>query len=85
MYHVDAFADRIGDIMPGTVTLTGTAGSGQAVTAGVFGQIASVNIDFDKNLVQMNQGSTVIPPISVAAATTVTATKSGNAWTLVIS
>jgi hypothetical protein len=71
--------------MPGTVTLTGTAGAGNTVTAAVFQGVSSVNIDFDKNLVQMNQGSIVIPPIAVVAATTVTATKSGNNWTLVIS
>jgi hypothetical protein len=71
--------------MPGTVTITGTAGAGNAVTAQPFQGVSSVNIDFDKNLVQLQQGSITIPPIAVVAATTVTATKSGNNWTLVIS
>lgn len=72
--------------MPGTVTLTGTAGAGLAVTATQFTDLREVDIEFNKNLVTMfkNDG-TVVSPISVAAATTVTATKSGNTWTLVIS
>jgi hypothetical protein len=72
--------------MPGTVTLTGTAGAGLAVTAVQFTDLREVDIEFNKNLVTMfkNNGETV-SPISVAAATTVTATKSGNTWTLTIS
>jgi len=72
--------------MPGTVTITGTAGAGLAVTATVFNDIREVLIEFSKNMITLvkNDG-TVISPISVAAATTVTATKSGNNWTIVIS
>jgi hypothetical protein len=72
--------------MPGTVTLTGTAGAGLTVTATQFTDIREVDIEFNKNLITLfkNDG-TVVSPISVAAATTVTATKSGNTWTLVIS
>lgn len=72
--------------MPGTVTLTGTAGAGLTVTAVPFTDVREVNIEFNKNLVTMfkNNGETV-SPVSVAAATTVTATKVGNQWTLVIS
>lgn len=72
--------------MAGTVTITGTAGAGLTVTATVFNDVSNVLIDMNKNLVtiQKNDG-TWIAPISVAAATTVTSTKSGSTWTLVIS
>ncbi len=72
--------------MPGTVTITGTAGAGVAVTATVFTGVSNVLIDFDRNMITMvKSDGTTISPISVAAAATVTATKSGNNWTLVIS
>lgn len=71
--------------MAGTVTLTGTAGAGAAVTAIPFTNVQTVLIDMDKNMITMVKDSVTISPISVAAATTVTATKSGNAWTLTIS
>lgn len=72
--------------MPARVTVTGTAGAGLAVTAVVFNDVSSFLIDTDKNMITMykDNGETV-SPISVAAATTVTATKAGNVWTLVIS
>lgn len=72
--------------MPGTVTLTGTAGAGLTVAASVFTDVREAQIEFNKNLVTLlkNDGTTV-SPIAVAAATTVTATKSGNTWTLTIS
>jgi len=71
--------------MPATLTLTGTAGAGLAVTAVPFPNVSQVTIDFDKNMVHMVQDSVNKSGISVAAATTVTATKSGNTWTLTIS
>lgn len=71
--------------MSATVTLTGTAGPAKAVTAVAFTGVTSFTIDTDKNMITLVQGSTVLSPINVDAATTVTATKSGNAWTLTIS
>lgn len=71
--------------MPGTVTLTGTAGAGLAVTAVPFTNVDSVLIDFNKNMVTLFRAGETVSPISVAAATTVTATKSGNNWSLTIS
>ena len=72
--------------MPATVTITGTAGPARAVTATVFSNVSSFLIDADKNMVTLYLADgTTVPPISVAAATTVTATKAGNLWTLVIS
>jgi hypothetical protein len=71
--------------MPATLTVTGTNGAGVAVAALVLTGLTSINIDFDKNMVFPVQGSVNLPGISVAAAATVTATKSGNTWTLTIS
>jgi len=71
--------------MPATVTVTGTAGPGLTVSAQVFSNITSFTIDTNNNMITMVQGSIVIPPISINAATTVTATKSGTTWTLSIS
>jgi hypothetical protein len=71
--------------MAATVTLTGTAGAGLTVAASVFTNITEFTINTDKNMITLVQGSIVLPPISVAAAATVTATKAGNLWTLTIS
>lgn len=72
--------------MSATVTLTGTAGAGLTVAATVFTGVSSFLIDTDKNLVTLFKADgTVVSPISVNAATTVTATKSGTLWTLTIS
>lgn len=71
--------------MAATVTLTGTAGAGLAVTAVPFTNVTSFTVDTDKNMITLVQGSVTLSPISVAAATTVTATKTGNTWTLTIS
>ena len=72
--------------MPATVTITGTSGPGLTVAATVFTGVSSFLIDTDKNMITLfkNNGE-VISPIAISAATTVTATKSGNLWTLVIS
>lgn len=71
--------------MAATVTVTGTAGPGNAVTAGVFTGVTEFTIDADKNMIYMSLANGVVRNISVAAATTVTSTKSGSTWTLVIS
>lgn len=71
--------------MAATVTITGTAGPALAVAAAVFQNVTSFTIDTDKNMITLVQGSVTLSPISVAAAATVTATKSGNVWTLTIS
>ncbi len=71
--------------MPATVTLTGKAGPELTLTATVFTGVTNISIDTDKSMIQLQQGGVTLSPISVAAASTVTSTKSGNTWTLVIS
>lgn len=71
--------------MSATVTVTGTSGAGLTVTALQFTAVDWFTIDTVNNLITMFRNGVVIPPISISAATTVTATKSGTAWTLVIS
>lgn len=72
--------------MPATVTITGTNGPGATVAAAVFSGVSSFLIDADKNLITLfGPNGVTTGPIAVAAASTVTATKSGNTWTLTIS
>lgn len=73
--------------MAATVTLTGTAGAGVTVSAKVFTDVLQVLIDADKNLITLFKSGETIGPISVLAASTVTATKTANTntWTLTIS
>lgn len=71
--------------MAATVTVTGTAGPAQALTAQVFTGVLSFTVDTVNNMLTLYQSGVVVPPISVNAATTVTATKSGTTWTLTIS
>ena len=71
--------------MAATVTLTGTAGPQLTVAAAVFTEVNSILIDTNQNLITLYKSGQIIQPISVAAAATVTATKSGSNWTLTIS
>lgn len=71
--------------MAATCTITGTSGPALTVSAVVFSNITSFTIDTVNNMINMVQGSVPIPGISINAATTVTATKSGAVWTLTIS
>jgi hypothetical protein len=71
--------------MSGVVTLTGTTGSGNTMTAKAFTNVSKVEIDMNANMITLFTPGETVSPISVAAATTVTATKSGTNWTLTIS
>lgn len=71
--------------MAATCTITGTAGNALTVSAVVFTNITSIQIDTVNNMINLVQGSVPLPGISINAATTVTATKSGATWTLTIS
>lgn len=73
--------------MAATLTLTGTAGPGTTVTAVVYTGVHSFTVNTANNVIQMNfvesGGSPVF--VSVNAAATVTATKSGFTWTVTVS
>lgn len=72
--------------MAATLTLTGTAGPGNTVTANVFTDVISFEIDCVNNLISFKQSTTSqVTCISITAATTITATKSGSTYTLTIS
>lgn len=71
--------------MPATITVTGTAGAGLTVTASQFLNIINFSIDTVNNIITMFDSSGRMTQISIAAAATITATKSGNTYTLVIS
>lgn len=71
--------------MATTVTVTGVAGPAQAVTAAVFTNISTFTVFSNTNILEMTDNHGKITQVSVNAATTVTATKSGNVWTLTIS
>ena len=70
--------------MSATVTVTGTVGPGRTLTAGVFTGVTSFTIDTVQNMIyfESSQGR---KEVSINAATTITATKSGSTYTLVIS
>lgn len=71
--------------MPATVTVTGTNGPGFTLTTAVFANVTSFRVDTNNNMLYMEQSGVALQGVSIAAATTVTATKSGNTWTLTIS
>jgi hypothetical protein len=74
--------------MPINATVTGTAGPAQTVTAAVFTGLLSFTIDttgVQKVFYGIKADGTNLPPISIAAATTLTLTVSGNTFTLAIS
>ena len=71
--------------MAATVTLTGVIGPGNALTAKVFTNVLAFRIDTTDSVISMEFDGGVITEVNVTAATTVTSTKSGNTWTLVIS
>jgi len=70
--------------MSATLTITGKVGPGNTVTAGVFAGVSVFTVDTDQNMIYFVQNG-VNKEISINAATTVTATKSANVWTLTIS
>jgi hypothetical protein len=70
--------------MSATVTVTGVAGPAKTVSAQVFSGVGSFTIDCVNNVISLNI-SGAITDIAITAATTITATKSGSTYTLVIS
>lgn len=70
--------------MSATVTVTGKAGAGITVTATPFLNVTSFSIDCVNNIITINQGG-VVSFVTIDAAATITATKSGSTYTLTIS
>ncbi len=70
-----------------TATLTGTIGGGTTLSAAAFTGVSVFHIYSNTNVVQMDYAESGKSPtfVSVAAAATVTATKSGSTWTITIS
>lgn len=71
--------------MPATCTVTGVAGAGVAVTAGVFPDVTAVNFDTVNNVLSLTGPNNFVRNISISAATTITATKSGSTYTFTVS
>lgn len=71
--------------MPATVTATGVVGAGVALTAGVFPDITAVNFDTVNNVLSLTGPNGVVLNVSITAATTITATKSGSTYTFTVS
>jgi len=71
--------------MAATCTVTGVAGAGVAVTAAVFTNITSVQFDTVNNVLTLFGPNGVVKNISISAATTITATKSGSTYTFTVS
>jgi hypothetical protein len=77
-----------GVTMSATVTVTGTVGPGNTLTTGVFSGVSEFTINCETNMIyftQPNAQGNTRKEVSINAATTVTATKSGTTWTLTIS
>lgn len=68
-----------------TATLTGTVGPGKSLSAAVYTGVSDFTIYSNTNVVQMSYADGRQQFVSVAAATTVTASKSGTTWTITIS
>lgn len=71
--------------MPATVTATGVVGAGVALTAGVFTDITAVNFDTVNNVLSLTGANNAVVNVSITAATTITATKSGSTYTFTVS
>jgi hypothetical protein len=75
--------------MPGvaTVTVTGTIGPGNTVTAGVFNNIQFFTLNPVTSMLQMTDVNDKVTEVSIAAATTITVVLSAAAgnYTVTIS
>lgn len=71
--------------MAATCTVTGVTGAAITVTAGVYSNISIVDFDCVKNIIAMTDANGFINRVAIAAATTITATKSGSTYTFTVS
>lgn len=74
------------NVAPATVTITGTTGPGQAVTAQKFTDVTNVEADFNRNVLKITRsGSNSTVYYDYSALATVTWTISAGLSTLVFS
>lgn len=71
--------------MSATATVTGSVGPNKTVTAGVFSGINAVNFDCVGNILTLIDINGLETKISITAAATITATKSGSTYTFTVS
>lgn len=71
--------------MAATVTATGVTGAAVTLTAGVFTGVTGVNFDCVNNVLSLTGENNFVLNISISAATTITATKSGSTYTFTVS
>lgn len=72
--------------MAATLVLTGVTGPGDDLSAVTFTQVLWFSIDPVNNIVSFQRfGETQTQTVTVNAATTITATKSGSTWYMAIS
>lgn len=74
------------NVAPATVTITGSTGPGQAVTALKFTDVVGMEVDFGRNWITFTRaGSAVKQYYDYSALATITWTISGGLSTLVFS
>ena len=72
--------------MSASVTVTGKVGPGNTLTAGVFSNVVLASFNCATNILQLTQSDpNRVLDVSIAAATTITVTKSGSSYTFAIS
>lgn len=71
--------------MSATLTLTGTAGPGNVLTAQVFSGVTEFTVQVENGVILFTDSQGYVHDVNISTATTVTATKSGTTWTLTIS
>ena len=70
--------------MASSVTVTGTAGPGVTATAVVINDVLSFSFETSNNILSISDTSGEVKQFNVTDATTVTVTKSGSTYTVVV-
>ena len=70
--------------MASSVTVTGTAGPGVTATAVVINDVLSFSFETSNNILSISDTSGAVKQFNVTDATTVTVTKSGSTYTVVV-
>ena len=67
-----------------SLTITGTAGPGNTVTAGVYTGVTSINIDVANSMISFVDSNGATQFIAVSTTLTVTVTVASGNWTITI-